>query len=192
MVDGENVENEEKITTSEESQKEVVSKEETGPVVDEISEDEIPQLEAESDEEVVIDQVIDQLSSPQAVTGRKSVSLLISVLDDEDPNVRKYALLALIAIGEPAISGLVSLIRRGDPKLIPYGAGGLSKIGKPAISALSVLLGENDVKIRKIAVQTLASIRCPESVEVLKSALKDSSPEVQKLAKMAIKKITGK
>ena len=119
--------------------------------------------------------------------GPDSVSPLIEVLKNPDPDIRWKAAVALGEIGDPrGIDPLVKLLDDSDRFVRSRAAYALIHIGPPALPSLSGALNHPDATVRLGAVGVLGKIGDPQAISALVNALADQSPDVRQEAISAL------
>ncbi len=113
-----------------------------------------------------------------------AIPSLIQLLENEtfDLEIRWFAGRILSEFNDPrCIFALTTLLRTSEEEdLCLMAAQSLAKIGPSAIAALSSLL--NDPDSRLLAVQSLAQIRCGETINPLIQVTGDPSPQIRATA----------
>lgn len=125
----------------------------------------------------------------------KDMSLLVSVLKDENPSVRYKAVKILGELKDPrAVEPLISVLKDKDWSVRWEAVEALGKLKDPrAVEPLIFVLkdGDNGLSIHLRAVESLGELKDPRAVEPLISALKNENWFVRKVTVEALGKITG-
>jgi HEAT repeat protein len=104
------------------------------------------------------------------IGGKRAIAALFGAMDDEDKEVRGYAVDYLAHIGRPALPFLIKALSAEDFDKQQNAAKALEKMGKPAIPGLIKAL--KDEKIRDDVVDLLGKIGRPAVPQLIK-AMKD-------------------
>jgi len=110
----------------------------------------------------------------------------LKLLDDENPLVRKRALIVLERLGpkgRPALSVLVKFLDAADPRLRRWAATNLGQMGteaKPALDALISSLNDADPEARAAKAEALDAINDRLQVAALLAQMRDAKQEKAK------------
>lgn len=115
--------------------------------------------------------------------------VLQAALKDGSPLVRRPAVRALVALGDPARAALTEALDNADP--VVRRAALIALVGTPvaeSVPALGKAMADPDAEVRETAVRLLAAIKPPTDaiVELLRKAASDSAPAVQMAAGQAL------
>lgn len=107
--------------------------------------------------------------------GRPALHAVVALLDDDDPDRRKFAADILGGMErEEAVRPLVVSLGDGDPNVRTAVAEALGQLGgSEARAALESLLSSNDVLLRVCALEGLSRLRAPVPLPVLSPLLED-------------------
>ena len=135
-----------------------------------------------------------EIQSPASAQSRdRAVPALLSVVGDENANVRLAAVQALGQLSDPrAIDALAEAMRNDtDPRVREAAASALGEIDSPrAVPALIAALGaERVVAVRAKIAWALGEIEDARAVDVLSTALRDQAVEVRRQAVWALGEI---
>ncbi len=119
----------------------------------------------------------------------RAVQPLISVLGDDDPDIRAAAVTALGLLGRPAFGALAAALGDKDARRRQHAAQALGEIRDPrAIAPLIAIMKDADPNVRFRAYQALGRIGEP-AVDPLIAALRDGHPWIRLNAVYALKEI---
>jgi HEAT repeat protein len=123
--------------------------------------------------------------------GAPAVEPLIAVLKDNDSDVRKAAIGALMKIGDArATEPLIAALKDSDWQVRRSAAEALAKIGDArATEPLIAALKDSNWQVRRSAAEVLAKIGDARATEPLVAVLKDSDRDVRRSAAGALAKI---
>jgi len=137
-----------------------------------------------------------------AVGTQAALDLLITALDDPNPDVRACAAqgasVAQFAresgrkaglCTEAAVAGLVRCLADPSAFVSRIAADSLARIGTPAVPALIVALQEGDASTRAGAARAMSIIRPPDAIPALCAALDDPSAIVVYYAEEALERM---
>ena len=140
-------------------------------------------------------QVSKTCSKKVRTDGAKAVPALVDALKDRYEPVRRNAIYALGAIGEPAVKPLIDALDSEEEAFdmepilhICDAAHGLAAIGAPAVSELITALQDARENVRASAAYALGEMGpvAAEAVDALIGLLADESEEVQRHATSAL------
>ena len=119
---------------------------------------------------------------------------LAAMLKDKDVQMRTWATVALMKIGEPAVPALAKEMEQGDSTIRKHALEALVNIGAnagAAVPALITSLKDEDPDVRKDAAAVLALVgpAAKSAVPALTAALKDENADVRNVAGQALKAI---
>lgn len=104
----------------------------------------------------------------------RAIDALIEVLKNDTTYARSSASYALSKIGAPAVEPLLGLLDEEDRDIKIYAINSLGRIGDPqALKPLSKFLKHKDTRIRKSLVYALDGIDHPKCLKLLHNALND-------------------
>ncbi|MGD8243870.1 MAG: HEAT repeat domain-containing protein [Anaerolineae bacterium] len=116
--------------------------------------------------------------------------LLITALEDADPDVRACAVVALSQLKpEEAVAPLIARLPDRSAYVGRLAADALGQFGKPAVKALIDALREGETTARAGAARALSAIQSEEAIPALYQALDDSSALVTYYAEEALEKM---
>jgi hypothetical protein len=124
---------------------------------------------------------------------RKGIPVFLELLDDPDPDVRRYAAFALADIGQEAkvaVPRLAGLLRDGTPEVRRVAAIAIlmiEKRGNVVVALLVELLKDPVSAIRQRVANGLGDF--PEAAPALREALEDDDNDVREEAAAALKRI---
>lgn len=120
--------------------------------------------------------------------GKHSIPYLISALESNDSQVRINAVRALGRIDEPnTIDPLINRITDADQEVQYEVLEALENRGKKIITRLVKSLESSNHKMRAKITELIGRIADPESIDIVKQVLNDSSPEVRAQAVIAMR-----
>ncbi|NVM02185.1 MAG: HEAT repeat domain-containing protein [Candidatus Helarchaeota archaeon] len=118
------------------------------------------------------------------------VEFLLRVLEDEDRNIREWALNALRKISSTILMEfLIQSIRYNYHSYLVIIPEILNIVGDQAIEPLAQALKDKDENVRMAAAETLGWFRNDKVVKPLISALRDKSDNVSNVAAIALSQI---
>ncbi|MDM8541512.1 HEAT repeat domain-containing protein [Desulfococcaceae bacterium HSG9] len=129
---------------------------------------------------------------PLVKIGASALEPLLAELKNDDPDVVRIAVAALVKIGDPrATESLIDVFKTTDSNAIRISlAAALGKIGdKKAIPALLAALNDEIPVVRKMAAASLAKIGKPAVNELVKILKNGDSPALRKSAASVLGKI---
>ncbi|MDO8841110.1 HEAT repeat domain-containing protein, partial [Methanocalculus sp.] len=118
-----------------------------------------------------------------------TVSHLIGVLADPDPEVRTSAIVALTGIGKGSLPELTAAFENSDVRIREGAMEILAGIGEPAVASLIVYLKNEDPSVRIRAMVILGEIGSHEAHEPITDLLRDSDPGVRREAFEALERV---
>jgi len=129
---------------------------------------------------------------PLVKIGAAALEPLLAELKNDDPDVVRIAVAALVKIGDPrATESLIDVFRTTDSNAIRISlAAALGKIGdKKAIPVLLAALNDEMPVVRRLAAVSLAKIGKPAVDELVKILKNGDSPALRKSAALVLGKI---
>ncbi|MEO0076479.1 MAG: HEAT repeat domain-containing protein [candidate division WOR-3 bacterium] len=120
------------------------------------------------------------LSKLRKLSLQDASELLVSMLDEEDAEIKQSIIATLTRIGKPAIAYLIEGLRFPNPAIQNNSALILSEIGDATITPeLINLLKAPEALVRAIALEVLGNIRDISALEHVRKLLTDSEPQVR-------------
>jgi HEAT repeat protein len=115
--------------------------------------------------------------------GARVTDLLSEQLDNQDPETRKAAVIALGRIGDVRAVPALTRVLTEESELVAVTAGALAKIGdRRAFEPLLGLLDHREAAVRQAAISALNSLGHPEMPTRMVAFLKDPDPLVRESA----------
>ena len=125
-----------------------------------------------------------------AAMGKPAVPVLISMLKDKDPEVRRSAAQALGTIRDArAVRALVVCLSESDEATRTVCVDALTRYGSAAERPVQEELKDPDWRIRASAAEALGWIGDKRAVDSLSACMKDSEPGVRQAAAIALGKL---
>ena len=126
--------------------------------------------------------------------GAKAVPTLITQLEDESEDIRRYAFCALSAIGKPAVSSLITAIQHSDWWVRASAVETLGNIGNSAQAAIPSLiqaLQDESEQVRQLAAEALGTTSQNDSTAVssLVLSLRDENDKVRRNSVLALARL---
>ena len=113
--------------------------------------------------------------------------LLVSMLDEENTDLRQSVISTLLEIGRPAIPHLIDALRFPNTSIQKGATKILVEIGDPTISAeILGLLKNNSSMVRTVAIDVLGGIKDLWSMEYIREFVNDPEPNVRAAAARAL------
>lgn len=120
------------------------------------------------------------LSKLRKLSLQDASELLVSMLDEEDAEIKQSIIATLTRIGKPAIAYLIEGLRLPNPAIQNNSALILSEIGDATITPeLINLLKAPEALVRAIALEVLGNIRDISALGYIKKLLTDSEGQVR-------------
>jgi len=112
----------------------------------------------------------------QQLKDNRAIEPLITLINYDDPVIRRFAVEALGGITDPRVSDhLILALKDNNADIRESAAESLKKTGAPAVEPLIKTLRENDTNISIIAIRILGDIKDSRSVEPLIDVLEFKS-----------------
>ena len=126
--------------------------------------------------------------------GTKAVPTLITQLEDESEDIRRYAFCALSAIGQPAVSSLITAVQHSDWWVRASAVETLGNIGnsaQAAIPSLKQALQDESEQVRQLAAEALGTTSQNDSTAVssLVLSLGDENDKVRRNSVLALARL---
>jgi HEAT repeat protein len=112
-------------------------------------------------------------------------------LRSKDPNVRRAAADALVALGTASIAPLIAALANLHGNARDTAAMALVRLGPACVEPLIAVLKSFDWKMRHKAVEILGQLEDARAVELLIATLQDTDKRVRKTAAETLKRIGG-
>lgn len=119
------------------------------------------------------------------------VPALISVLTDENENVRVVGSIALRELGEPAVPYLIEALTAEAAEIRLNAAYALGEIGEPLDTILPALINaltDSEWNVRRLVVRALVTIG-PPAIDLLIQALNSHDPDLRRMAERTLNDI---
>jgi HEAT repeat protein len=111
-------------------------------------------------------------------------------LRENDPELRKYALIALGAVGRPLFENLLLEFLRNEDETLPFVMQNLVRMGRVSMEFLLPLLDDPSDRVRELGATIIGDVQNPAAVGRLRVLLGDASPIVRRSAVRALGKFS--